>query len=71
MKKNQIRFLIKEEKSFLKKIFPLSVYKENRQYFRFAETSGDNHPKHFRKLIMCHVHWYYENTDLELFVQKC
>jgi hypothetical protein len=22
------------------------------QYFRFAEKSGDNHPKHFRKLIM-------------------
>jgi DNA transposition AAA+ family ATPase len=22
------------------------------QYFRFAEKSGDNHPKHFRKLII-------------------
>jgi hypothetical protein len=36
------------------------------QYFRFAENSGDNHPKHFRKLIMYHVHWYYENTDFEV-----
>ena len=47
MKKNQIRFLMKGEKTFFKENIPaFSVYKENRA------VSGDNHPKHFRKLIM-------------------
>jgi hypothetical protein len=59
---------MKGENIFLKKIFLLSVYKENRAVFPFSRKSGDNHPKHFRKLIM---YWYYENTHLELLVQKC
>ena len=58
---------MKGEKILLKKIFLFSVYNEIAQCFRLAEKSGDNHPKHFRKLIM---YWYYENTHLELFVQK-
>ena len=38
---------MKGEKTFFKENIPaFSVYKENRA------VSGDNHPKHFRKLIM-------------------
>jgi hypothetical protein len=62
---------MKGEKIVFKENIPaFSVQGKIAQYFRFAEKSGDNHPTHFRKLIMQHVQWY-ENTDLELFVQKC
>ena len=41
--KNQIRFLMKGEKI---------SFKENIPAFSVQGKSGDNHPKHFRKLIM-------------------
>jgi hypothetical protein len=39
------------EKTFFK-YSRFQCTKKIAQYFRFAEKSGDNHPKHFRKLIM-------------------
>jgi hypothetical protein len=44
---------MKGEKIFFKENIPaFSVQGKSRSISVFAEKSGDNHPKHFRKLIM-------------------
>jgi hypothetical protein len=44
---------MKGEKIIFKENIPaFTVQGKSRKYFHFAEKSGDNHPKHFRKLIM-------------------
>jgi hypothetical protein len=45
-------FVLRRENLFKKKYSRFQCTRKIAQYFRFAEKSGDNHPKHFRKLIM-------------------
>jgi hypothetical protein len=60
--KNQIRFLMKGEKFFIKKIFLLSVYKENRAVFPFRRKFWWQSSKIFQKVnyVTCSlVLWKY------------
>ena len=52
MKKSNTLFNERRENIFKENIPAFSVQEKIAQCFRFAEKSGDNHPKHFRKLIM-------------------
>ena len=43
---------------------PTFSVQEQSQCVRLAETSGDNDPKHFRKLYISRVVCYVTNTDI-------
>jgi hypothetical protein len=67
MNKSNTLFNGRRENLFKENISAFSVQGKSRSVSVFSEKSGNNHPKHFRKLIM---YWYYENKHLELFVPK-